>query len=114
MSETYLGDGAYLRTIPQGFELYTSNGIEETNRVVLEPATLSALLNALGVIPAERGFDIHKAVDIAVQHRFNKDVCACGWRLPAKIGDVAFYAKLNTTPGREGTYHIMSEVAAGL
>lgn len=40
--ETYLGDGAYVYLDPYGgVVLYTSDGINETNRVVLEPEVLS-------------------------------------------------------------------------
>lgn len=43
--ETYLGDGAYAYLGEyQDVVLYTSNGIEETNRVVLEPMVMQTLL----------------------------------------------------------------------
>ena len=41
--EDYLGDGAYVYMSPaREVVLYTSNGVEETNQVVLEPAVLAA------------------------------------------------------------------------
>ena len=41
--EDYIGDGAYVYLTPyQDVVLYTSNGIEETNRVVLEPPVMRA------------------------------------------------------------------------
>lgn len=41
--EDYLGDGAYVYLDPVGcVVLYTSDGIRETNRVVLEPEVLVA------------------------------------------------------------------------
>ena len=49
--EDYLGDGAYVYLDPFGdVVLYTSNGISETNRVVLESSVLSAFERWLGVV----------------------------------------------------------------
>jgi hypothetical protein len=39
--ESYLGDGAYVYHDGFGVVLYTSDGIRETNRVVLEPNVLA-------------------------------------------------------------------------
>jgi hypothetical protein len=48
-NDTYLGDGAYVRTGSYEGEivLYTSNGISETNCVVLGETELDALLRWL-------------------------------------------------------------------
>ncbi len=41
--EDYLGDGAYVYMSPsRDVVLYTSNGIHETNVVVMEPSVLAA------------------------------------------------------------------------
>lgn len=42
--KTYLGDGVYVQTTPIGLELTTEDGISVTNRIILEPEVLSALL----------------------------------------------------------------------
>ncbi len=43
-SKTYLGDGAFAEITPMGIVLTTSNGIEDTNRIVLEAEVWGALL----------------------------------------------------------------------
>lgn len=45
MKKEYLGDGAYVEPAGYGFALVitTSNGIEDTNRIVLEEGLLMAL-----------------------------------------------------------------------
>ena len=43
----YLGDGAYAVRLAWGVELYTTNGVAVTNRVVLEPPVLAAFLDWL-------------------------------------------------------------------
>ena len=41
--ETYIGDGAYVYMTAWGdVMIYTSNGIEETNSICLEPSVLSS------------------------------------------------------------------------
>lgn len=40
----YVGDGCYAEITRQGLVLTTSNGVEETNRIVLEPETWTAVL----------------------------------------------------------------------
>ncbi len=42
--KVYLGDGAYAEFDGYDVVLTTENGIEETNRIVLDPDVLSALL----------------------------------------------------------------------
>ena len=44
---TYLGDGAYAVMMELGLEIYTHNGVEKTNRVVLGDSELIALLRYL-------------------------------------------------------------------
>jgi hypothetical protein len=39
----YLGDAVYARVVDGEMTLYTSNGIEETNVIVLEPEVLARL-----------------------------------------------------------------------
>jgi len=51
MSKTYLGDGVYAEWDGLGLTLTTENGIATTNRIVLEPAELIALLTYLRGIP---------------------------------------------------------------
>lgn len=46
----YLGDGAYARVLSYGVELYTSNGIHETNNVVMEPEVLDRFLKWLSAV----------------------------------------------------------------
>lgn len=46
----YLGDGAYARKVSYGVELYTSNGVAETNHVILEPPVLAQFLRWVGRI----------------------------------------------------------------
>lgn len=46
--QTYLGDGAYARSRGYDIELYTSNGVTETDHVFLGPTELTALLAWLG------------------------------------------------------------------
>ena len=41
----YLGDGAYAEITAQGIVLTTSNGIENTNRIVLEPEVWGTLVD---------------------------------------------------------------------
>ena len=43
MKEAYLGDGVYIRWNGQDFTLYTSNGVEVTNTIVLEISVWLAL-----------------------------------------------------------------------
>lgn len=61
MSErTYLGDGAYAeRDGYGGIVLVTSNGLRDTNRIVLEPLVFEALLQ-WALTPA--GFDALRSV----------------------------------------------------
>jgi len=40
----YVGDGCYAEITPQDLVLTTSNGVEETNRIVLEPETWTAVI----------------------------------------------------------------------
>lgn len=52
MNETYIGDGVYCTFDGFHFWLYTSNGIEITNKIALEPEVLSnfiAFVKACGV-----------------------------------------------------------------
>lgn len=42
MSPSYLGDGAYAGFDGHHVVLYTHDGVRETNRVCLDPATLQA------------------------------------------------------------------------
>ncbi len=44
MVKTYLGDGCYAEITVQGLVLTTSNGIDDTNRIVLEPELWDVLL----------------------------------------------------------------------
>lgn len=47
MKSTYLGDGVYIEETaraPGMLKLYTSNGIEETNVIWLEPEVIEALI----------------------------------------------------------------------
>ncbi|HXP67863.1 MAG TPA: hypothetical protein VOA88_01150 [Candidatus Dormibacteraeota bacterium] len=46
--KTYLGDGCYADIIAGNLILTTEDGSRTTNRVVLEPEVLSALLSYLG------------------------------------------------------------------
>ena len=39
----YLGDGAYVRWTGYAFDIFTSNGITETNHVFLEPEHIEVL-----------------------------------------------------------------------
>jgi hypothetical protein len=43
METTYLGDGAYVEWTGYSFCIYTTNGMERTNEVFLEPAHLENL-----------------------------------------------------------------------
>ncbi len=43
MTKTYLGDGVYVDTSPLGLVLTTENGIEVTNRIMLEPEVYKSL-----------------------------------------------------------------------
>lgn len=45
----YLGDGAYVQFTEIGLTLYTSDGVQETNRVVLGDSELKAFLDYLEV-----------------------------------------------------------------
>jgi len=44
MTKTYIGDGVYAEFDGYGVVLTTENGIEETNRIVLEPEILAYFL----------------------------------------------------------------------
>ena len=44
MNKQYLGDGVYVNTDGYGWVITTENGIEVTNRIVLEPAIYGALV----------------------------------------------------------------------
>jgi hypothetical protein len=50
MGQHYLGDGLYVKWEGPDLVLYTSNGIEVTNTVVLEPSVLKALMAFLDSI----------------------------------------------------------------
>lgn len=43
MKKIYIGDGVYVELTEQGIVLTTENGIEETNRIVLEPEVCQGL-----------------------------------------------------------------------
>lgn len=50
--EQYMGDGAYAyMNEARQVVLYTSNGVEETNEVVLEPEVLEMFLNWAFTLP---------------------------------------------------------------
>jgi hypothetical protein len=50
--EQYMGDGAYgYMNEARQVVLYTSNGVEETNEVVLEPEVLELFLNWAATLP---------------------------------------------------------------
>jgi hypothetical protein len=53
-AKQYLGDGVYLTQEGLGVTLTTENGIEITNRIVLEPEVLTALFNVLSVEPRRK------------------------------------------------------------
>ena len=44
VEKRYVGDGVYAEITGQGLVLTTNDGIEDTNRIVLEPEVWSALL----------------------------------------------------------------------
>lgn len=44
VEKRYVGDGVYAEISPQGLVLTTSDGIEETNRIVLEPEVWGEVL----------------------------------------------------------------------
>jgi len=44
MSKQYIGDGAFVEFEGENTILTTSNGIEETNRIVLEPEVMATFL----------------------------------------------------------------------
>ncbi len=46
-NDTYLGDGAYLHITDHNFCLYTSDGIEVTNQVWLQPEYLDLIIAKL-------------------------------------------------------------------
>jgi len=50
MKDTYLGDGLYAKWEADRLVLYTSNGIEVTNTIVLEREVLKALMTYLDSI----------------------------------------------------------------
>jgi hypothetical protein len=52
MKETYLGDGAYAKFDGYEVTIYTSDGIEQHNNVVLGPYELMGLLTFLKEIGA--------------------------------------------------------------
>ncbi len=45
MDKTYIGDGCYAETDGYAVHLTTENGIDTTNRIVLEPEVLAALVS---------------------------------------------------------------------
>jgi hypothetical protein len=51
--KTYLGDGAYAEWDGHDMTLTTSNGIEDTNTVVLEPGVLGMFLRFVQSIKTE-------------------------------------------------------------
>lgn len=52
--ENYIGDAVYVfRSKFNDVVLYTSNGIQETNRVVLEPAVLEAFMRWMNRVEKE-------------------------------------------------------------
>ena len=53
----YVGDGCYAEITPQDLVLTTSNGVEETNRIVLEPETWTAVLAF--VVSARLRFEVN-------------------------------------------------------
>lgn len=54
-TKDYLGDGVYAEVTEYGdLVLTTSDGIRDTNRIVLEPEVLAALLRYVERIRAER------------------------------------------------------------
>jgi hypothetical protein len=46
----YIGDGAFVAFDGYALELTTSNGLEDTNRIVLEPAVYSELLRYVAAL----------------------------------------------------------------
>ena len=44
-NDTYVGDGAYAKFNNHEVIVYTSNGIEQTNTISLEPEALQKLVN---------------------------------------------------------------------
>ncbi len=44
IEKRYIGDGCYAEITPQGLLLTTSNGEEDTNRIMLEPEVWVSLL----------------------------------------------------------------------
>ncbi len=52
--KTYLGDGCSAEITVQGIVLTTSNGIENTNTIVLEPDVWSSLLRFVASASARR------------------------------------------------------------
>jgi hypothetical protein len=56
--EAYLGDGAYVRFDGYALELYTSNGLSVTNRIVLEPEVYEALLAFVARLKAKPVTDL--------------------------------------------------------
>lgn len=47
MPHKYLGDAVYIRTKNGGYELYTTNGVVETNHIFLEPEVAISLIEAI-------------------------------------------------------------------
>jgi hypothetical protein len=52
MDEVYLGDGLYAKFDGYQIELYASNGLEKTNRVFLDYATLENFIEFIKKIKA--------------------------------------------------------------
>ncbi len=44
MNKQYIGDGAYVEFEGENVVLTTSNGIEDTNRIVMEPEVMATFL----------------------------------------------------------------------
>jgi len=53
MSKEYLGDGAYAEFDGWNIILTTSNGIEDTNRIVMEPDVSAVFIRWLDRLKAE-------------------------------------------------------------
>lgn len=55
MEKRYLGDAVYLEPNGYGVILTTSDGIQDTNTIVLEPAVIVQLLRSCRELPEMRG-----------------------------------------------------------
>lgn len=53
MNKQYLGDGVYVEYDGYGLVLTTENGIEATNRIVLEPEVCSSLVRYVNLIKSQ-------------------------------------------------------------